>query len=132
MPDVGRYCKAYLVSRFRAYPDWTENLAELRKETKFEDGEEREIPRTELLDDDVLYLQENYVVTDGVFKDQNVIFDEVTEAWKEFCRDSLEFRIPEYVTQASEAAELPESDRPQAGPSDESAAETQDQSEAPD
>jgi len=30
-------------------------------------------------------MQENYVVTDGIFKDENIIFDNVTPEWKDFC-----------------------------------------------
>ncbi|NMG11729.1 hypothetical protein DP117_34725, partial [Brasilonema sp. UFV-L1] len=46
--------------------------------------------------DDFLYLQENYVVTDGIFKDENIIFDNVTPEWKEFCDKTLAFEIPVY------------------------------------
>jgi len=49
-----------------------------------------------LTDDDFLYLQENYVVTDGIFKDENIIFDKVTLAWKDFCDNTLLFEIPVY------------------------------------
>ena len=50
----------------------------------------------QLDDDSILYLQENYVVTDGIFKDQNIIFDNVTDEWKEFCHGTLQFEIPNY------------------------------------
>jgi hypothetical protein len=50
-------------------------------------------------------LQENYVVTDGIFKDENIIFDDVTDEWKEFCTKELEFEIPEY-----EPIEIPEAE----------------------
>ena len=50
-----------------------------------------------MLDDDsILYLQENHVVTDGIFKDQNIIFDNVTDEWKAFCHGPLAFEIPNY------------------------------------
>jgi len=45
---------------------------------------------------DFLYLQENYVVTDGIFKDENIIFDNITSEWKEFCHKTLAFEIPVY------------------------------------
>jgi hypothetical protein len=45
----------------------------------------------------VLYLQENYVVTDYIFKNQNIIFDQVTDEWKAFCHDTLKFEIPTFV-----------------------------------
>src|SRR5262245_28159568 len=102
MPEMGRYCKAYVASSLRTYPGWQENLDQLRKETKFEEGKEVEIPRTQLLDDDVLYLQENYVVTDGIFKDRNIIFGNVTDDWKKFCAETLKFEIPDYARDADD------------------------------
>ena len=104
MAEMERYCKAYLAAKFREYSGWKEDLGALRKETEIQDGQEVEIPRTELGDDDILYLQENYVVTDGVFKDENVIFDTVTSEWKTFCTDVLEFEIPDYVLEAEQEA----------------------------
>ena len=94
MAEMGKYCKAYLAKDLRAYGDWTENLDNLRQEED-EDGQPTE-PRTELGDEDILYLQENYVVTDGIFKDENIIFDQVTDEWKTFCTDELQFEIPVY------------------------------------
>lgn len=107
MPEMGRYCKAYLASSLRKFSGWSERADQLRRETKYEDGKETEIPREGLLDDDILYVQENYVVTDGIFKDQNVIFDNVSQEWKTFCTDELKFEIPDYVTAAEgKAAEV--------------------------
>lgn len=109
MAEMGKYCKAYLAKDFRKYPKWEENLENLRKETEYKNGEEIEIERNELLDDDILYLQENYVVTDGIMKDEYLIFDQVTDEWKEFCHQELEFEIPVYepieIKTADEASE---------------------------
>jgi len=108
MAEMGKYCKAYLAKDFRKYPKWAENLDNLRKETEFKDGEEVEIPRDTLLDDDILYLQETYVVTDGIMLDEYIIFDDVTDEWKKFCHEDLEFEIPVYepieIKPAEEAA----------------------------
>jgi hypothetical protein len=46
------------------------------------------VPR-DLTDADYVYLQGNFTVTDGIFIDENVIFDEVTPEWIEFCRNVL-------------------------------------------
>ena len=105
MAEMGKYCKAYLAKDFRKFPDWTENLDNLRKEMEFKNGEEVEIERTELKDDDILYLQENYVVTDGIMKDEQIIFDKVTDVWERFCREELEFEIPVYEPIETEPAE---------------------------
>jgi hypothetical protein len=96
MAEMGSYCKAYLAKQFRAFDGWKEDTSDLRKETQEEDGKEVEVQRDAIDDEDILYLQETYVVTDGIFKDENVVFDDVTDAWKTFCHDELEFEIPEY------------------------------------
>lgn len=96
MAEMGKYCKAYYAKNFRGYSSWNENLDNLRKETVEKDGKEEEIERTELKDDDILYLQENYTVTDGIFIDENIIFDDVTDEWKEYCEKELGFEIPVY------------------------------------
>jgi hypothetical protein len=98
MPNMGRYCKAYHAGRFREYGDWTENRENVRKRKEVVDNNEIEVDR-DLNDTDVLYLQENYVVTDGVFIDQNIIFDKVTPEWIEFCTSTLDFQLPDYVTE---------------------------------
>lgn len=96
MAEMGKYCKAYYAKDFRALDGWEENLDNLRPDTEEKDGQDVEVARTELKDDDILYLQENYVVTDGIFKDEHIIFDKVTDLWKEACHKELGFEIPVY------------------------------------
>ncbi|MEM6754758.1 MAG: hypothetical protein AAF630_17520 [Cyanobacteria bacterium P01_C01_bin.38] len=85
MATMGKYCKAYLLKQFRQFDRWNEN---------------QEVNQ-ELTEDSVFYLQENYVVTDGIFKDENIIFDNVTDEWKDFCHHILEFEIPNYEVVSS-------------------------------
>lgn len=95
MTTMGKYCKAYSLRKLREFRGWTEKAENARKETEIIDGKEVEILR-ELTDDSYLYLQENYVVTDGIFKDENIIFDNVTPEWIEYCQKKLQFEIPVY------------------------------------
>ena len=105
MAEMGRYCKAYHVRRLREFGGWHPNLASLHPETEVVDGQELTRVRTELQDDDILYVQESLVVTDGIFLDENVVFDAVTPEWEEFCRGPLEFEVPrEEEPPAQEAA----------------------------
>ena len=99
MANMGSYCKAYPIDRFRAYENWSENLENLRKERAQNAGEQVEAPR-QLTEDDFLYLQENYVVTDGIFIDENIIFDNVTPEWIKFCTETLKFEVPVYESKA--------------------------------
>lgn len=72
MATMGKYCKAYSLKQLREFSQWTEQNENTRKEKKEVEDQEFEINR-QLTDDDFLYLQENYVVTDGIFQDENVI-----------------------------------------------------------
>ncbi|NOX38146.1 MAG: hypothetical protein GXO78_11495 [Calditrichaeota bacterium] len=90
-----KYCKAYLVKDFKKFKNWKVNEANLRKETRNVDGKEVEAPRR-LSDDDILYLHEDFVVTDGIYREEHVIFDAVTDEWKEFCRQVLKFSVPDF------------------------------------
>lgn len=94
MKKMGRYCKAYPVSSFREFNEWTENLQNLRNEKREAEGKEVEAAR-ELKENDFFYLQENYVVTDGIFLDQNIIFDAVSPEWISFCKETLKFELPD-------------------------------------
>jgi hypothetical protein len=95
MATMGKYCKAYSLNKLRQFSQWTENSENTRKEKQEVDGKEVEVKRV-LTDDDFLYLQENYTVTDGIFPDENIIFYNVTTEWKEFCHNTLAFEIPAY------------------------------------
>jgi len=105
MANMGKYCKAYPVARFRQYGKWTEKAENTRKEktTNQVDGIESEVPR-ELTDEKFLYLQETYVVTDGIFLDENIVFNDVTGDWISFCKNQLQFEIPQYDKTQTKAA----------------------------
>ena len=102
MPTMGKYCKAYPIDQFRQYPGWSEKTENLRPEKTTIDGSEVVAPRD--LTDSFLYLQENYIVTDGIFLDQHVIFDAVTPEWIAYCKEQLHFEIPAYATSEAQPA----------------------------
>lgn len=95
MAEMGKYCKAYLLKDLRMFSEWVEKPENARQEKQEVDGQEIKVTR-ELTDDAIVYVQENHMVTDGIFKDENIIFDHVTPAWIEYCQHTLKFEIPEY------------------------------------
>ena len=104
MAEMSSYCKAYEARKLAAYPHWQPDLDNLEQPEAEEPDHEPE-RRTELEDDDVLYLHEDFIVTDGIFRDEHVIFDKVTDLWKEACNTQLGFEIPVYEpVQAAAAA----------------------------
>jgi len=80
---MGKYCKAYLSSQFERFPGWRVKSAVVRQ-----DGTDAEEP--------YFFLQENLVVTDGIFIDEQVVFDQVTPEWERFCREDLQFEVPSF------------------------------------
>lgn len=69
-----KYCRAYHVGDLRRYSGWP--------------GESQE-----LKDDDVVFLHHDYTVTKSMWAGEDVLFDNVTETWKEFCHHELRFAV---------------------------------------
>ena len=88
MSTLGKYCRAYPLCQLRKFPGWVERANEARRIRKEIDGEIVEEVRA-LTDEDYVYLQLDYTVTDGIFVNENVIFNEVTPEWIEFCQRVL-------------------------------------------
>jgi hypothetical protein len=84
MGTMGRYCKAYHLEQFAHYAKWPKSIV-----TSADSGQK-----------DYLFLQEDYTVTEDIFMDEKIVLREVTDEWKAFCQNELQFSIPEYVTQA--------------------------------
>jgi len=81
-----KYCNAYHIGELRRYSEWTEN----KLDSKPEDGEAQG-----LTDTDVVFLHHDYKVTKLMWADEDVIFDKVTDQWKNFCTTKLQFSIPD-------------------------------------
>lgn len=83
-----KYCKAYYLKDLRQFNNWTEK---------------REENEQELTDEDVVYLWDDFtVVRSPVIPDKGLIFDNVTEEWQHFCKNTLAFEIPEDLRYAYE------------------------------
>lgn len=89
MGKMGKYCKAYPATQLRQFPKWVEKVPPLRVTKGAQDSGNGASDEEEYY-----YLHDNYIVTAGVFQDESIAFSEVTEEWIEFCKNSLNFRIP--------------------------------------
>jgi hypothetical protein len=93
MPVLGKYSKTYPLHLLRQFPGWSEKAENARKIRKEVDGEIVEEPR-ELTDSTYVYVQGDYTVTDGIFIDENIIFNDVTPEWIKFCEEILRNHPP--------------------------------------
>ncbi|MGF1480496.1 MAG: hypothetical protein ACFB4I_13560 [Cyanophyceae cyanobacterium] len=103
MKTMGAYCKAYPLHQLRQFSQWAEQTDNTRKVQQIVDGQTVEVSRV-LTDEDFLYLQENYVVTDGIYLDENVVFDRVCPEWVAFCHDYLKFEPSQHTASPANIA----------------------------
>lgn len=87
MRVMSKYCKAYPLSRLREFDGWDEQ-ARLPRKREFVNGEETE---RELEDNVILFLQEDFTVTSGIFMAEGVVFDCPARGWTTFCKEILQF-----------------------------------------
>jgi len=88
MAELGKYCKAYELARLRAFPGWAEQAKNSQLEMIQVGGKAIKRSRA-LTDQSIVYLQENYVLTDGIYKDKNILFDNFTLEWIDYCLRDL-------------------------------------------
>jgi len=89
-PDTSdrKYCTAYHLGDLRKFSAWSSDAQDLS-------------------DDDVVFLHQDYTVTKSIWTGEDVVFDKVTDDWKEFCNNELRFAVPDnldLITKPAEAA----------------------------
>ena len=92
MSVIGWYCKAYEQDRFEAYTNWAE------AKSKYEAA------HGAISESDILFLHEDLVLTVGAVREENIVLDEITDSWRDFCYAELGFSIPDYMHEAQPAA----------------------------
>jgi hypothetical protein len=96
MAEMSNYCKAYRADQLRRFPGWAETTPPLVVKRELSAGNDGSVadgaPPTEATE--YFYLHDNFVVTAGIFRDQNIAFNRVSNEWKAFCKDALKFEVP--------------------------------------
>ena len=90
MNRLGNYCKAYMLDDLRKFSGWNESAREDEAQVLIDEAKTE--GETDL--SNVLFIQENFTVTAGIFLDESVVLDQPTPEWIEFCRDTLKFDPP--------------------------------------
>jgi len=87
MKRLGTYCKAYMIDDLRKFSGWNESAREDEAQALTDEAK----TESEMDLSNVLFVQEDYTVTAGIFLDENLVLDKPTPEWIEFCRDTLKF-----------------------------------------
>jgi len=89
-----KYCKAYVLKDLRQYQGWFESQINWKyKQTNGESAEGNN--GIQFSDEDVVFIHQDFMVTKSMWHNENVIFDQTTSEWREFCADVLKFRVPD-------------------------------------
>jgi ankyrin repeat protein len=90
-----KYCKAYYIKDLRPYSDWKEG--EINWKDNNSNGASNDVGKNTQTfhEDDLVFLHQDYSVTRSMWYNENVIFNQVTPEWKEFCANVLEFKAPD-------------------------------------
>jgi hypothetical protein len=89
-----KYCKAYYLRDLRQFSDWSESKINWKKNGSTGTDEATDESIT-FMDDQVVFLHTDFTVTESMWCNENVIFNEVTDDWKNFCSETLKFKIPD-------------------------------------
>lgn len=93
MAEMSNYCKAYRVEQLREFSGWKEKVPPMTVKKEAEPNGNGSAPAaTE--ESGYFFVHDNFIVTAGVFRDQDVAFDEITDEWKVFCTNLLKFEPP--------------------------------------
>ena len=88
--SLRNYAKAYVLQELRKFSGWREEKINWKETVPSnENGSVRE-----LSDSDVVFLHQDFTVTQLIWPGENVIFNQPTPEWQEFCEQELQFRVP--------------------------------------
>jgi ankyrin repeat protein len=85
-----QHAKAYVLADLRKFGGWREE----RINWKESDNADRNGGGDRLSDDDVVFLHQDLTVSRSIWRDENVIFNQVTPEWRDFCENVLQFKVP--------------------------------------
>jgi uncharacterized protein len=88
-PRQRKYCKAYHLRELRQYPAWAERRINWKQR---ENSSDSEAPFPE---DKIVFLHQDCSVTESMWHNENVIFNDVNSDWEAFCLSSLKFKVPD-------------------------------------
>lgn len=89
--SVENYACAYLLRDLRKFRAWREER--INWKDTISGSENGNSP--ELSDDDVVFLHQDFTVTHLIWPGENVIFNQITPEWLEFCARELQFKVPD-------------------------------------
>jgi ankyrin repeat protein len=89
-----KYCKAYYLRDLKNYSEWNESRINWKKKVN-DNGDGNGHPNDSFPDDKVVFIHQDFTVTESAWHNENVIFNQTNTGWKEFCATTLKFKVPD-------------------------------------
>ncbi|MDX6694360.1 MAG: uncharacterized protein QOF02_1963 [Blastocatellia bacterium] len=89
------YCKAYYLKDLRQFPGWPKTQATGREESSNGTGADVVKGEAAMDEDDIAFLHSDLTVTKSMWRDTEVIFNDITPEWQQFCANVLNFKVAE-------------------------------------
>jgi len=87
-----KYCKAYYLRDLRKFVAWSES----RINWKENEDQKKDSPGVaEFADDSIVFIHQDFTVTESMWQNENVIFNQDSSEWRTFCTNTLEFKVPD-------------------------------------
>lgn len=90
-----KYCKAFYLRHLKIFSGWPVASEALghggERKLEGQGGEDQE----HLHDESVVFIHQDFTVTESMWHGENVIFDRPTPEWMAFCTNELKFKAPD-------------------------------------
>jgi len=106
------YCKAYYLRDLRRWPEWQQRSTLPSSATQ---------SSTDVPDETVVFIHQDFTVTQSMWHEEEVLMAQVTESWRRFCENELAFFVPDDIDvieseQRASKAETLATESPEARP----------------
>jgi ankyrin repeat protein len=85
------YCKAYHLGELRKYPAWSESKINWKEQP----DDSNVASDGGFTDDKIVFVHQDFSVTESMWRHENVIFNRVDSDWEKFCANDLGFKVPD-------------------------------------
>jgi hypothetical protein len=96
-----KYCKAYHLGDLRKFPGWSESRINWTEKNDKDRDKDKDKYQSDgatgagFADGKIVFIHQDFTVTESMWQGEDVIFNDVDAAWKEFCGNTLRFKVPD-------------------------------------
>jgi ankyrin repeat protein len=87
------YCRAYSLKDLRQFSGWPQDQPVSGEQEKAGNVEDAASSEEQALEEETAFLHHDFTVTKWMWRNEDVIFAQITPEWKDFCLNVLNFKV---------------------------------------